>query len=800
MIGRKLNENVIVNVIIDLKGTKYEYLFNLKLDKKNSIGKEFKDFVRLKNHKIPSIYYLYLSRNQNIIKELDKNEQLSKSDIKTGDKVIISDKIIKINSKEKTIKLSKFDNLETNNEFVYSPKLYNKKKRNIKNKQIKKFTKKFWIILALISIFILLTIGALLYHFVFSKKKTPPENPPVLLEKEDLIVNINYPIDILFKYENNKLIKMKSEKKTKNDTSSKEQLLNADVFFIIRKHSVENDNLTNITRNLFSGYLGIFNMIIKNETNDIQIMHDKQVDQIINLLSKNKNEKKPNLSYIEEEKNNLCFVKIEFYENGEIINITYPSNFFSLSNMQYIKDYAKLIIPKISSKLYNEDIENKLNNLLNNETVNGENKELKELNNNKDKIIEKKIRRISSNDSLEDFEIEDYLTPTDNQPLNIELREKMNFTNENEQNLHEISMNNINNDKVDIDGGTLNKSIYRTINNDGILESIIEYENIILKSDNDSELSDDIDENDSTYDINEDHENEFNYSDVDSNFINIESLSFDTINKIILKYRTSNDEIIKILYKYFDGFQYELFNETYYNDYINSQIINVLIEKNNITRDDNNISYKKEIINDNSYNNKLRRNSENSFYGMKKIINKKDLYSYNLVGMVMKNEIVNELDPSTGISQSYSVMTFGNMNKVTKGPTVYSNLHIILEKKNQMIFHLMKLVNQTNYDLKERNKNFTNIIINLENNLLELLNDIDYSNLFREHLDNIVEQLNNINGNIFDELIKLINNVYNNYSIILQDVKNEKYDIFEIIRNLSKNEYMEYIYNMLNIF
>ena len=165
----------------------------------------------------------------------------------------------------------------------------------------------------------------------------------------------------------------------------------------------------------------------------------------------------------------------------------------------------------------------------------------------------------------------------------------------------------------------------------------------------------------------------------------------------------------------------------------------------------------------------------------------------------MENAIVNEIDPSTGITYSYSLMTFGNKNMKMNQPKIYSNLHIILEKKNKMIFSLIKLVNQTNYDLKMRNKNLTNIIIDLENNLLELFYNYDYSNLFRDHLDLIIEQINYLNEHIFDELIKLIYSVYDNYSIILQDVENEKYDIFQIIRNITKNEYTEYIYNMNDI-
>ena len=223
------------------------------------------------------------------------------------------------------------------------------------------------------------------------------------------------------------------------------------------------------------------------------------------------------------------------------------------------------------------------------------------------------------------------------------------------------------------------------------------------------------------------------------------------------------------------------------------------MKENNITKDQINITYTKENITDNGYERRLRRISEKTYYGMKNTINKRDLYNYNLLGLVMKNQIFNELDPSTGISNSYLEITFGNKNIKVKSSEEYSNLHIILEKKNQMIFSLIKLVNQSNYDLKLKNKNISNIIIDLENNLFELFIDNDYSNLFRTQLDLISSQINNLNGNIFNELIHLINIVYDNYSLILQDVKDEKYNYFEIIRNITKKDYIAYIKNMINI-
>ena len=165
----------------------------------------------------------------------------------------------------------------------------------------------------------------------------------------------------------------------------------------------------------------------------------------------------------------------------------------------------------------------------------------------------------------------------------------------------------------------------------------------------------------------------------------------------------------------------------------------------------------------------------------------------------MQNQISNEIDPSTGVTVSYLVMTFGNINIKIKTSEQRTNMHIILEKKNQMIFNLMNLLNQSNFDLEKRNKNLSEIIINLENSLLDLLKDNDYSDLFRDSLSHIVEQLNNINGEIFNELINLINNVYDNYIIILNEVNDETYPIFEIIRNLTKQEYSNYIYNIIDI-
>ena len=55
-----------------------------------------------------------------------------------------------------------------------------------------------------------------------------------------------------------------------------------------------------------------------------------------------------------------CFVKIDFYENGEIKNLFIPKIFIE-SNMIFIDNIIKLIIPKISPNLYIKNITEKLN-------------------------------------------------------------------------------------------------------------------------------------------------------------------------------------------------------------------------------------------------------------------------------------------------------------------------------------------------------------------------------------------------------------------------------------------------------
>ena len=126
-------------------------------------------------------------------------------------------------------------------------------------------------------------------------------------------------------------------------------------------------------------------------------------------------------------------------------------------------------------------------------------------------------------------------------------------------------------------------------------------------------------------------------------------------------------------------------------------------------------------------------------------------------------------------------------------------MHIIIEKKNQMGYNLILLLEQSNKDLIEKSINYLDVIINLEKNMTKFFeNEYDFSNLFNDSLYDMYNNVQNFSGNFFKELINLINNVYDNYSMILISTQENKYDIINKIKEITKDEYINYIYNTLN--
>ena len=179
-------------------------------------------------------------------------------------------------------------------------------------------------------------------------------------QKEDLIVERNYPKNIFFRFSSIKKTEMEAEGqdfKKKNSSNTLSAI--TDLFFIVREEYLENDIENKIKKNWYTGYIGILNLTIRNETNDTITIYDKTLYEYLN---QNNLESLENidLQYIGGEDGKFCFIKIDFYQNGEVKNYYLPKG-FQYINFITIDEFVKIIIPKISSNIYVESIYDSLN-------------------------------------------------------------------------------------------------------------------------------------------------------------------------------------------------------------------------------------------------------------------------------------------------------------------------------------------------------------------------------------------------------------------------------------------------------
>ena len=94
-------------------------------------------------------------------------------------------------------------------------------------------------------------------------------------------------------------------------------------FFIVRESKIERNEEDLTESELYTGYIGFLNLTLHNKTNDMIFIYDETLNEI--LGEKNlRNLEKQDLQYIGG-KGNFCFVKIEFYQNGNIKNYYLPN-------------------------------------------------------------------------------------------------------------------------------------------------------------------------------------------------------------------------------------------------------------------------------------------------------------------------------------------------------------------------------------------------------------------------------------------------------------------------------------------
>ena len=356
--------NVLGN-IIDKEG-------DIDLYKKEDLESAYNRFQTRNNIKNDNNNKYFYVKTDNKIKLLDKNQTIENLDLKSGDRILVSSRKQKHRNIKNNNNINNIDNIESNNKNTTN--IYNIKNNNIINidntiKENKR--KKFKRIIIISSIaFVIIILGISLLIFFLLRKKKKQEEKEIEYEEEKLVTKINYIENIIYRYKSNKNINVLIDAKNNSNNNSEQNIIQyIDFIFMLRKSHFEIEN-NKTKKNWFSGYISILNMTINNGTKDMMIFYDKNLNKYINEYypSNSNNELDENivLNYTDENNTN-CFVKIEFYENGNIKNIFIPE-IFSSSNMIYIDNIIKLIIPKLSPNLYIDNISNKVNEILINDT------------------------------------------------------------------------------------------------------------------------------------------------------------------------------------------------------------------------------------------------------------------------------------------------------------------------------------------------------------------------------------------------------------------------------------------------
>ena len=371
-------------------------------------------------------------------------------------------------------------------------------------------------------------------------------------------------------------------------------------------------------------------------------------------------------------------------------------------------------------------------------------------------------------------------------------------------NITEYSIQELESEKISFQDSQVNTIIYTIIDEIGNIIAIQEKQNTYLNQNNDEGLDDEETVNLKSQIYNEDNlisQEDASFEGDDNNDLkfNISTFSIESVCNISSSDKINNEDLNKQLFEFFDSFGYKIYNKSENNE----TYLRFLEYKEKIIKDNNLDEDSVEFLTNEDLN-KFKKNMRRSLYenqnnGIKKASYEKDLYNNNILGLKTNGLTFLDTDLSTGIKTNYFIMSFGNINSKINLSKKQTNTHIIIEKTNQMIFKLISLLYQSNKDLVERNKMYSDIIIDLESKTTELFEEIfDFSGIFRSSLNNMYDQVKNFTGEFFNELILLINNVHKNYTNILNNVKINKYEEINQIRIVTKNEYINYINNMID--
>ena len=439
---------------------------------------------------------------------------------------------------------------------------------------------------------------------------------------------------------------------------------------------------------------------------------------MINIYNQIKNNSGENssLPLIENVNETIGFIKIEFYENGNIKQMYYPKDKrFNMVSIDYIREVAELIIPKISSQLFSDNIYEKLDDILKdidqNKTSTDSPKEIRmrqirrlaELTPKKVKNKKKKsvIRMLSENNT--EIVSESEILPFE-KDIDLKLRQ-IDKNNDNSSNITLISYEDVADDKAKLKGSLDKSEAFTNINDKGMVKSIYQSRNTELMSGYKDEVQDNYIE-DNAYinttfgkDI---FEIENETEKLDEIPFNMESMSSNNTNLIDLIDDLTDDN--GTIIEYFSSIEYEKFYNNVFEEYIYGEMGTKFLDDFNST----NISISTDEYDENS--NTLRNlESDYPYFGQNIVENIKDIVKKDYLGIIFRKYIETKVFPHNGTTLTTSIMVLGSQKQTFSQEITITNNHIITRNKNTMTNELISSL---------KNNNFQNIFYDIYNSEL----------------------------------------------------------------------------------
>ena len=681
--------------------------------------------------------------------------------------------------------------------------------------------------------------------------------------RENQIYNLLYKKEIKNMYELNDMTDLSNKKEIYNMTQYIHYILGVEKEeFEIDEHtkikkkyynaflSIDNitiENETDIITNLyFMNFNELKDLRILEKNKKKRNLHEKQIIIIINNET---NITQP-------------IIEFDFYQNGEIKEIYIPNN-LEKSLFDNLYELIENFIPVLKENVYCNNITEELNkinkdSLDDNKEENEENEIKKEEEENTLEDDGEERRRLKVKDKkvikykIISFE-QSILNEEAIRRLNIDSNETENITDyikeieyidsTEDKNYSDINLREYSSQSQDLNSNTNIKQYKQGLagneeqtlkNSSKIIHSFIEIDDNLgiikfINMNSSVEMNDNSNEDD--YNSNNDenqgnviNENTFNSlednfdnkdnSINDNNFTSSINSSFKSMiyianNTILNKdnFININKEIVNKLKEYFKKYDYKLYNETIYGNKtmrILKDLSHFINEKNNINKeiiveDIPLDEYKKE-----KKDKKLRtliEVYEDTYYGLRNVDIKQNVYKANLLGLNIEGEVQNKINQANGKTMSYCHSYFGKIKISYNVNNIQTNIHIITKNLNEMVKSFISILNSLEEDLIKRSKNYSEIIINLEKDISDMINKTnmyDFSGTFKNPLKNMYDAVNNFTSNLFGDFLLLINESHSNYTLILNDTENDKLETFKKIREITKNKYIEYINSTIN--